>query len=64
VVVKVFNTLGLEVRKLVDLQYPAGSHLLTWDGRDNTGRPVSSGIYFYQLRAGDFAQVRKMNLLR
>lgn len=64
VVVKVFNTQGQEIRQLVDLQYETGSHTLTWDGRDNTGRPVASGVYFYQLRAGDFALVRKMNLLR
>ena len=42
----------------------AGLHTLTWDGRDDQGRPLASGIYLYRLTFGDKALVRKMTLLR
>ncbi len=64
VVVRIFNTLGQEIRTLTDAQYVAGYHSVRWDGKDNHGNPVSSGVYLYQLRAGTFSQVKKMSLLR
>ena len=64
VVVRIFNTLGQEIRMLADQQYEAGHHSVGWDGKDNSGNAVSSGIYFYQLQAGTFTQVKKMSLLR
>lgn len=64
VVLRIFNTLGQEIRRLADEQYDAGSHTVRWDGKDNRGREVSSGIYLYQLQAGDFSQIKKMTLLR
>jgi hypothetical protein len=42
----------------------AGNFSVTWDGRDDFGQAVSSGTYFYRLRAGAFEQVRAMTLLR
>ena len=64
VVLKIFNTLGEEIRLLADRQYEAGYHHLRWDGTDHKGNAVPSGTYFYQLQAGDFKQVKKMSLLR
>jgi len=64
VVLKIFNILGAEVRTLVDAPYEAGYHHARWDGKDKNGHPVASGVYLYQLRAGDFSQVKKMSLLR
>ena len=64
VTVKIFNTTGQEVRTLVSGRQEAGHHSMTWDGRDNYGHAVASGVYLYQLRAGTFTQVRKMNLVR
>lgn len=64
VVITIYNTLGQEICTLVNSQYKAGYHSAKWDGKDKNGQPVSSGIYLYQLRAGDFVQVRKMSLLR
>ena len=64
VLLRVFNTLGQEIRTLVDRPYQAGFHSVRWDGKDNLGNPVSSGIYFYQIKAGKYVQVKKMSLLR
>lgn len=61
---RVFNILGQEVRELVSGEMEAGNHELRWDARNDLGRPVSSGVYFYRLRAGEWVQTRKMLLLR
>lgn len=64
VVVKIFNIIGEEIRTLMDEPREAGYHHVRWDGKDKNGKAVASGIYLYQLRAGSFSQVKKMNLLR
>ena len=64
VVIKIFNTLGQEIRTLVNGQYAVGYHSVRWDSKDNHGNLVPSGIYFYQLQAGGFSQAKKMILLR
>ncbi|MFQ6094063.1 MAG: dockerin type I domain-containing protein, partial [bacterium] len=61
---KIYNILGQEVRTLVDEVKEAGYHIVTWDGRDDWDREVSSGIYFYMLKAGQFTVTRRMVLLR
>ncbi|MFZ1685159.1 MAG: T9SS type A sorting domain-containing protein [Candidatus Zixiibacteriota bacterium] len=62
--IEIFNVLGQVVRKLVDQDMAAGSHLVTWDGTTSSGREVSSGIYFYRLTAGTNVATRKMLLLK
>ena len=64
VVVRIFNLLGQEVRKLVDADFEAGAYSVQWDGRANNGLPLSTGLYLYKLQAGDFEQERTMHLLR
>jgi len=64
VALTVFNVHGREVRTLIRGTEQAGPHEAVWDGRDNHGQSVSSGLYFYQLRAGDFQDTRKMVLLK
>jgi hypothetical protein len=64
VIVKIFNTLGEEIRTLTNAPYKAGYHRVRWDGKDKNGKPVVSGIYLYQLRVRKFSQVKKMSLLR
>ena len=64
VVLRIFNTLGQEIRKLADTRYHAGFHTVVWDGKDNKGSIVPSGIYFYQINAGQLTQVKKLTLLR
>jgi hypothetical protein len=60
----VYDALGQQVRTLVSTQLSAGVHAVTWDGRDEVGVQVSSGIYFYRLKVGDFMQTRRMTLLK
>ncbi len=60
----VFNIQGQRVRTLVDAQVAAGQHVVTWDGRDDAGRPVATGLYLYRLRAGERVFRRKMLLLK
>jgi len=42
----------------------AGAYKVFWDGRDQTGKHVASGVYFYKLNAGSFTQTKKMVLLK
>ncbi len=60
----IFDVSGREVRVLEDRNYPAGSHLVSWDGRDGLGVKLASGIYFYRLEAGDFTAVKRLFLLK
>jgi serine protease len=64
VVAKIFNIQGQLVRTLVDEDQSAGSHSIRWDGRDDHGQMATSGIYFYQLKSGNWSQARKMILLK
>ena len=61
---KIYNILGQKVRTLVDEPKTSGNHVVIWDGKDDKGKEVTSGIYFYQLRAGDFTETKKMLLLK
>ena len=64
VTMDVYNVLGNRVKRIVDERLSAGFKLVTWDGRDESGNPVSSGIYFYRMVAGDFAETKKLVLLK
>jgi hypothetical protein len=61
---KVFNILGQEVATLLDEARPAGAYRVQWDSRSASGATVSSGVYIYQLKAGNFTDSKKMVLLR
>ncbi|MCL4703616.1 T9SS type A sorting domain-containing protein [bacterium] len=58
--VTIYDILGREARKFAVGSQTAGSHNIIWDGRDNFGKRVAGGIYFYKLQAGDESQFRKM----
>ncbi len=60
----IYNALGQKIRTLADGQLQAGQHKFRWDGRDKRGQGVATGVYFYRLRAGEFTDLKKMNLLR
>jgi len=60
----VYNLRGELVRELVNRRLPAGNHVTRWDGKDDTGREVASGIYFYRLNVGNVVEMRKLSLLK
>ncbi|MFQ6618835.1 MAG: T9SS type A sorting domain-containing protein, partial [Fidelibacterota bacterium] len=60
----VYNLLGQKIVTLVNKNQVAGSYSVHWDGTDEKGVKVSSGIYFYKIRAGDFVAAKKMLLLK
>ena len=65
VVLKVYDVLGNEVAVLVNEEQPAGTYQISFNQQQTTNhQQLSSGIYFYQLHAGDFVQTKKMILLR
>lgn len=64
VVLKVYNLLGQEVRTLVDARESAGFKEAIWDGRNNQGHRVASGVYIYKLTAGSFTKARKLMLVK
>jgi hypothetical protein len=60
----VYDILGREVRTIVNEEMHAGSHVVTWDGRNNAGFNVGSGVYMYKLTAGSMSKTQKMMLLK
>jgi hypothetical protein len=61
---EIYNITGSRVRTLVNERLTAGHKAVTWDGRDDLGNPVSSGIFIYRLRADHESITKKMLLLR
>jgi hypothetical protein len=61
---EILNLLGQEVRTLVDETRSAGRYRIAWDGTNDDGEPVSSGVYLYRFQAGDVVQTRKMLLIK
>ncbi|MGB8657546.1 MAG: T9SS type A sorting domain-containing protein [Candidatus Zixiibacteriota bacterium] len=61
---KIYNIVGQEVTTLISQNMSAGSYRVRWNGTDKTGRSVSSGVYFYRIRAGDHIQTKRMLLLK
>ncbi len=62
---RILNLQGQMVRMLIDgLIMPPGKHVVSWDGKDDKGRRATTGVYFYQMRVGNFGAVKKMILAR
>jgi hypothetical protein len=64
VILAIYSTTGQLIRTLVDGAMTAGTHQITWDGTDNTGRSVASGIYLYRLRTSDQVASKRLTLVR
>jgi len=62
--ITIYNLIGQPVADALDEYRDAGLHQVYWDGIDNSGTQVPSGIYFYRLQSGEFKQTRKMVLLK
>lgn len=61
---EIYDLLGRKVQRLVNEKLQPGRYEILWNGRDNSGNQVASGIYFYRITAGNFVKTRKMILMR
>ena len=64
VVLKIYNIIGQKVKTLVDKVQTSGKKLIVWDGRDDFGNIVSSGVYIYKIQAGTEFKAKKMVFLK
>lgn len=64
VTIEIYNTLGQKVRTLVDADKAAGNYEILWDGHNDRGQVVGTGLYFYQLRTPDAKLTRRMLFIR
>jgi hypothetical protein len=66
VFIEIYNIRGQLIRTLLDgsREFGAGRYSVVWDGQDDSGVSVSSGIYFYRMRAGEYSAVRRMILMK
>ncbi len=64
VTLNIYNIKGQKVRTLIKDKLETGNHSVIWYGKDNNCKSVSSGIYFYKLKTGNFQKVRKMILMK
>ena len=60
----IYDLNGREINQIVNTSKPAGHHSVMWNSTDSFGKPVSAGIYLYQIRTSGFVQTRKMVLLK
>lgn len=60
----VYNLKGQQIKILVNEILPAGPHSVIWDGNDDSGVPISSGVYLYRMTSGNFKSNRKMILIK
>jgi len=64
VIIKIYNILGQEIKTLVSKDFHAGVYSVTWEGNNNYGHKVSSGIYICLMKAGDYTASKRMLLLK
>jgi hypothetical protein len=64
VTLNIYDMLGREITQLVHTTQQAGFKSVQWNAKDSMGRPVSAGVYLYQIQAGEFVQTKKMVLLK
>jgi hypothetical protein len=62
--IRVVDTMGRDVARLMDENRPAGSYRVKWNGSDAAGNPAASGVYFYKIQSGPYSTMGRMLLLR
>ena len=62
--ITIYDMVGRQVKTLVNQRQDAGYKSLIWDATNDYGKPVSAGIYLYQIQAGEYMQTKKMVLLK
>ncbi|MDZ7334377.1 MAG: T9SS type A sorting domain-containing protein, partial [candidate division KSB1 bacterium] len=60
----IYDMLGRKVKTLIDKQVQPGVYSVYWDGTDESGVKVATGVYLYRLQARNYSQVRKMVLIK
>jgi len=61
---RIYNTLGQNICTLIDSHLEPGRYILDWDGKDDFGRDLAGGVYFYQILIDRYFETRRMTLLR
>ncbi len=64
VTIDIYNLLGQRVSRVVKANFNAGRHSVVWNGDDESGQSVASGVYFYKMTSGDYSQTKKMMLMK
>jgi hypothetical protein len=64
VILQIFDIEGRLIKTLIDNRLFAGTHELSWNGLDDQSRPVASGVYYYNIKAGTYQSARRMVLMR
>lgn len=64
VTIEVYNVIGQKVRTLLNQPMDAGEHSVVWDGANENGHAVASGVYFYKLQTENFSSTKKMLMLK
>ena len=62
--IDIFNIKGEKIKTLVQADFEAQVHQVVWNGENDNGIPVSSGVYFYEMNTGDYTCVKKMILMK
>ncbi|MCK4312574.1 MAG: T9SS type A sorting domain-containing protein [Candidatus Cloacimonetes bacterium] len=60
----IYNIKGQKVKTLVNSKFIKGNHLIIWNGNDESGKQVASGVYFYKLKAGKYTKTKRMILIK
>ena len=60
----IYNSLGQEIKTIVNKEQNAGEYSVVWNSKDNNGKGVSSGVYFYRMRSDGFTSVKRMLLIK
>lgn len=64
VTITIYDMHGAKVNEFISQKLPPGNHSIQWNGIDHQGNPASAGIYFYQLKAGNYVHTKKMVLIK
>jgi flagellar hook assembly protein FlgD len=62
--IDIFNTQGKKVKTLANSNFSAGEHQVIWNGTNQNGSNVASGVYFYKMQAGKYTSTKKMILMK
>ena len=64
VTITIYNHLGQPVKRLVEVQKPAGQYTVLWDGRNEEGALLPGGVYFYRIQTNEFVRTNKLILAK